>query len=157
MVGDLLQAEFRFQLEPDRAELSKVFVADTPVHRQAVEHHANLARSGLRIVGRSPRLRTLRTIRHHSPVTLAVTVDHPSRQLLDGAGHVVGVRGAERRSGWLWLTSGPDGSYRIAESIERGSVPLDEELAIELEALGEVDTGSVQPVQPVAPSSTTTG
>jgi hypothetical protein len=138
VVGDLLDAEFRFQIEPERAELSRVFVADTPVHRQAVAHHANLARSGLRIVGRGPRLVVLRVIHNRSPTILAVTVDHPGRQLLDGAGNVVGVRRPERRSGRLWLAVGPDGDYRIAESVERGAVSLD----------GEPGPGDEQPGDP---------
>lgn len=158
VVGELLEAEFRFQIEPERAELSKVFVADTPVHRQAVEHHVNLARSGLRIVGRSPRLRSLRTIRHHSPVTLAVTVDHPGRQLLDPEGHVVGVRRPERRSGWLWLTFGTDGVYRIAESVERGAELLDEESTAQPAADDGADAViEADPVEPVGPSPSPTG
>ncbi len=124
VVGDLLQAEFRLQSQPAEADLEAVFVRDTPLYRQAATHHDNLAGAGLRIVGRSPRLRSLKTVTGRSPITLAVTVDHPERQLVDATGNVVGVRKAERRSGVLWLHHEPDGSFRIAESVELGSTPL---------------------------------
>ncbi|MGI9595766.1 MAG: hypothetical protein ACR2QK_06385 [Acidimicrobiales bacterium] len=124
VVGDLLQAEFRLQSQPGDADLDSVFVRDTPLFRQATTHHGNLADAGLRIVGRSPRLRSLKTVSGRSPITLAVTVDHPERHLVDGTGSVVGVRKPERRSGVLWLSDDGDGSFRIAESVELGSVPL---------------------------------
>ena len=127
VVGDLLQAEFRLQSQPADADLESVFVRDTPLYRQAATHHDNLADAGLRIVGRSPRLRSLKTVTARSPITLAVTVDHPERQLVDAVGNVVGVRKAERRSGVLWLHHEPDGSFRIAESVELGSTPLPDE------------------------------
>ena len=126
IIGDLLQAEFRFQSEPGHAALSGVFVPDTPLYRQAVAHHASLSGAGLRIVGRSPLLRSIKTVSGRAPITLAVTVDHPVRHLVDGEGTVVGVRKAERRSGVLWLSESDDGSYRIAESVELGSVALPE-------------------------------
>ncbi len=126
-VGDLLQAEFRFQSEPSAADLDAVFVRDTPLHRQADTHHRNLADAGLRIVGRSPQLRSLKTVSGRSPIILAVTVDHPIRHLVDADGKVVGVRKPERRSGVLWLAAEDDGSYRIAESVELGSVVLQED------------------------------
>ncbi len=127
VVGDLLQAEFRFQSQPTDADLDAVFVRDTPLFRQAASHHASLADAGLRIVGRSPRLRSLKTVSGRSSLTLAVTVDHPERHLVDRGGTVVGVRKPERRSGVLWLSEEFDGSFRIAESVELGSVPLPEE------------------------------
>ncbi len=126
-VGDLLQAEFRFQSEPSAADLDVVFVRDTPLYRQAESHHQNLAKAGLRIVGRSPQLRSLKTVSGRPPITLAVTVDHPIRHLVDTDGKVVGVRKPERRSGVLWLAAESDGSYRIAESVELGSVLLQAE------------------------------
>lgn len=146
VIGDLLQAEFRFQSQPGTAVLSGVFVPDTPLYRQAAAHHASLAGAGLRIVGRSPKLRSIKTVSGRSPITLAVTVDHPVRHLVDGEGTVVGVRKAERRSGVLWLSESDDRSYRIAESVELGSVaipdvsPEDEQ---DVEADG-VDSGEVE-------------
>lgn len=124
VVVDLLQTEFWLQTEPEGAQLDLVFAADTPVHRQAALRHANLVGSGLRVVGRSPELRSLRTVRDRLPVILTVTVDHPESQLLDREGHVVGVRRPERRVGRLWLTTGSDGSHRIVESVEMGTTPL---------------------------------
>ncbi len=124
VVIDLIQTEFWLQTEPDGAELGLVFEADTPVHDQANERHGNLARTGLRVVGRPPELRTLRTNRDRQPTILTVTVDHPASQLLDAEGRVVGVRGPERRIGRLWLSSQPGGGHRIAESIELGVTVL---------------------------------
>ena len=124
VIDDLLQAEFRFQADPSQAVLSKVFVPDTPLYRQAAGHHASLGEAGLRIVGRSPRLRSIRTVNGRRPTTLAITVDHPVRHLVDADGTVRGVRKAERRSGVLWLGEGDDGTYRIAESVELGTVSL---------------------------------
>ncbi|MEM9655531.1 MAG: hypothetical protein AAGA65_25810 [Actinomycetota bacterium] len=126
VIGDLVQAEFRFQSEPSEAVLSAVFVPDTPLYRQAAAHHASLAGAGLRIVGLSPHLRTIKTVSGRTPVTLAVTVDHPVRHLVDSRGTVVGIRKAERRSGVLWLSESDDGSYRIAESVELGAVVIAE-------------------------------
>lgn len=125
-VIDLVQAEFWMQAEPDEADLDLVFESDTPVHRQAAQRHASLVGAGLRVVGRSPELRVLRTVRDRSPVIVTVTVDHPECQLLDPAGRVVGVRHPERRVGRLWLAPGADGAHRIVESIELGSIPLTE-------------------------------
>lgn len=139
IIGDLLQAEFRFQSEPGHAALSGVFVPDTPLYRQAAAHHASLAGAGLRIVGRSPRLRSIKTVSGRAPITLAVTVDHPVRHLVDGEGTVVGVRKAERRSGVLWLSESDDGSYRIAESVELGSVALPEIDAVDEDNIDEAN------------------
>ncbi|MEM7275558.1 MAG: hypothetical protein AAF547_20955 [Actinomycetota bacterium] len=124
VIGDLLQAEFRFQADPSRAILSTVFVPDTPLYRQAAAHHASLAEAGLRIVGRSPRLRSIRTVSGRRPITLAITVDHPVRHLVDTDGTVRGIRNAERRSGILWLSESGDSGYRIAESVELGAAAL---------------------------------
>ncbi len=126
-VGDLLQAEFRLQSDPTSAELDSVFVPDTPLYKQAADHHASLADASLKIVGRSPQLRTLKTVSGRSSVTLTVTVDHPARQLVAVDGSVVGFRKPERRSGVLWLSPQDDGSFRIAESVELGSVYLPED------------------------------
>ncbi len=126
IVEDLIQAEFRLQSDPVAADLDTVFVPDTPLHRQAATHHENLGKADLRIVGRSPRLRSIKGVGHRSPTTLAITVDHPERHLVARDGTVVGVRKPERRSGVLWLNEADDGSYRIAESVELGSVPLPE-------------------------------
>jgi hypothetical protein len=78
----------------------------------------------LRIVGRSPQLRSIRVVSGRDPVTLAVTVDHPIRQLVDRNGKIVGVRKPERRSVMLWLTAVADGSFRIGDSVELGAMPL---------------------------------
>ncbi len=125
VVGDLIQTEFWLQTEPEQAELGTVFELDTPVHRQAAARHDSLVRSGLRVVGRSPELRSLRTLRDRQPVIVTVTVDHPPSQLLDRTGRVVGVRRPERRVGRLWLAAGPGGGHRIVESIELGVTPLE--------------------------------
>lgn len=142
VVIDLIETEFWLQTEPDRARLEAVFEADTPVHRQAAERHGNLVRSGFRVVGRNPELRSLRTVRERQPVILTVTVDHPPSQLLDGDGHVVGVRRPERRVGRLWLAPSSEGGHRIIESIELGSEPLDHPPAGEPEDDREVGNAS---------------
>jgi hypothetical protein len=142
---DLIQTEFWLQSEPERAQLDLVFEADTPVHRQAAGRNASLVGSGLRVVGRTPELRSLRTVRDRLPVIVTVTVDHPESQLVDREGKVVGIRRPERRIGRLWLGIGPDGGYRIVESIELGAVPL-------------VVDGGVEPgAEPAARSEEPTG
>ncbi len=141
IVGDLLQTEFRLQTDPDDADLDTVFLAATPLHRQAARHQSGLATAGLRVAGRCPKLRSVRTISGRTQTTLAITVDHPERQLVDGDGLVVGLRRPERRSGVLWLADAVDGSYRIAESIELGSVPLDTDADDDVIDLGWLDTG----------------
>lgn len=145
VVTDLVETEFWLQTEPERANLDSVFIADTPVHRQAAERHANLVRSGLRVVGRNPELRSLRTVRERQPVILTVTVDHPTSQLLDQSGRVVGVRHAERRVGRLWLAPASGGGHRIIESIEMGSGPLDGDADDAADGeLGDGDRGEVE-------------
>lgn len=124
VVSNLLHTEFGFQADPLAADVSRVFVADSPLGRKAADYHENLASAGLRIVGRSPKLRNLRIVDHQSPVTVAVTVDHPGRQLIDAEGRVVGLRRAERRSVMLWMVEYPDGSHRISDSVELGTMPL---------------------------------
>jgi hypothetical protein len=126
VVSDLIQSEFRLQARPGDAELDAVYVPDTPLYRKVETHNDNLAKVGLRVTGRSPRVRSVKAVSGRSTPTLAVTVDHPERRLVDGEGNVVGVRKSERRSEVLWLSAEADGSYRIAESVELGSVPLNE-------------------------------
>ena len=55
-----------------------------------------------------------------SPVTLAITVDHPERKLVDPDGRVLGIRRGERREGMLWLVQDPSGRYRITEAVDLG-------------------------------------
>ena len=124
VIKGLLETEFSFQADPAAADISSVFVAETPLFRKSLDHHLNLADAGLRIVGRQPQLRALRVVSNAAPATLVVTVDHPIRQLLDDAGKIVGVRQAERRSVMLWMVMQSDGSYRIADSVELGATSL---------------------------------
>ncbi|MGI9614075.1 MAG: hypothetical protein ACR2QO_14290 [Acidimicrobiales bacterium] len=124
VVVGLLETEFSFQADPAAADISAVFVAETPLFQKSLEHHQNLAEAGLRIVGRQPQLRALRVVSNAAPPTLVVTVDHPVRQLLDDDGKIVGVRQAERRSVMLWMVMQECGSYRVADSVELGATSL---------------------------------
>lgn len=126
IVSNLLHAEFHFQADPAQADMGHVFVPDTPLYDTARDHHVNLAGAGLRIIGRNPQLRHLRVLDVDDPVTVAVTVDHPARQLVNGEGAIVGVRKAERHSVMLWMVGHTDGTYRISDSVELGTLPLDE-------------------------------
>ncbi len=126
VVAQLLFTEFTFHRDPAAADVDAVFVPGTMLHTKSTEHHRSLTGAGLRIVGRQPQLRALRVVDNSAPATLLVTVDHPGRQLIGVDDKVVGVRRAERRSVMLWMNLRPDGSYRIADSVELGSVPLGE-------------------------------
>lgn len=123
-VSSLLLTEFQFQADPGVANMEDVFVPNTPLFRNAVDHHRNLAQAGLRITGRSPQLRDLQVVSIDSPSTVNVTVDHPIRQLIDHGGKVVGVRKPERRTMMLWLDESRWG-YRIADSVELGAQVLE--------------------------------
>lgn len=131
VVSNLLHSEFAFQADPGAADMDAVFVANTPLYSRAIAHHESLAKAGLRIIGRPPQLRNARVVGEAAPTTVAVTIDHPTRQLVDSSGTIVGVRKAERRSSMLWLREFSDGSYRIADSVELGTTALgiDEEPA----------------------------
>lgn len=122
VVSDLLQSEYQLQVNPEVAEVSRVFVAQTPLARQAETQSLSLLQAGLRISGRGPKLRRVTTINHQSPISLGVVVEHPARQLVDSDGEVVGVRAAELKRGVLWLVERSDGTYRIAESVELESL-----------------------------------
>lgn len=124
VVTDLLAAEQALQTDPAGGDLDRVFVPGTPLHRKATDHHVHLAEAGLRVLGRDPQLRMVRVVGTKPTVTMTVTVDHPPRQLVDAAGAVLGVRKPERRSVMLWLQPEPDGSHRIADSVELGVEPL---------------------------------
>ncbi len=124
VVSDLLAAEQALQTDPAGGDLDQVFVPGTPLHRKATDHHVHLAEAGLRVLGRDPQLRMVRVVGTRPTVTMTVTVDHPPRQLVDAAGAVLGVRKPERRSVMLWLQPEPDGSHRIADSVELGVEPL---------------------------------
>ena len=124
VINNLLWTEFSFQADPSAADIDSVFVADTALYRKSAEHHVNLQKAGLRIIGRRPQLRALRIVSNSAPATVVATVDHPVRQLTGDSGKVVGVRKAERRSVMLWLEMQRDGSYRIADSVELGAVDL---------------------------------
>ncbi|MEM8924294.1 MAG: hypothetical protein AAGD35_12400 [Actinomycetota bacterium] len=124
VIGELLHTEFQFQADPAMANMEKVFVGDTPLFRNAVDHHRSLADAGLRIVGRSPILRSLQVVSDGPVPTVNVTVDHPARQLIDNADRVVGVRKAERRTMMLWLNETADGDFRVADSVELGAEAL---------------------------------
>ncbi|MEM9134213.1 MAG: hypothetical protein AAF962_01035 [Actinomycetota bacterium] len=122
-VSSLLLTEFQFQADPGVANMEDVFVPNTPLFRNAVDHHRNLAQAGLRITGRSPQLRDLQVVALEDQSTVNVTVDHPIRQLIDHSGKVVGVRKPERRTMMLWLDEGRWG-HRIADSVELGAQAL---------------------------------
>jgi len=126
VVAGLLQSEFSFQADPMAADLEAVFQPGTPVYHSAAEQHGNLARAGLSVVGRPPQLRAMRVVTTKPTATVAVTVDHPPRRLINHDGAIVGKRKAERRSMMLWLVDEADGSYRIADLVETGIVALGE-------------------------------
>ncbi len=123
VVSGLLRAEFGFQTDPSHAELATVFVEGTPLFGELSAHNVRLRESGLRVAGEGPKLLKVKAVNDGSPVTLAITVDHPPRQLLDRDGKLLGVRPAERRDGMLWLSQDPSGRYRIAEAVDMGSTP----------------------------------
>ncbi len=121
VVQGLLRAEFSFQNDPANAELSTVFVEDTPVYAELLDHNQRLRSNGFRVVGRGPRLVKARCVDETAPITIAITVDHPERRLIDRDGRLLGVRRPERREGMLWLAQDPSGRYRIAEAVDLGS------------------------------------
>ncbi len=121
IVQGLLRAEFSFQNDPANAELSTVFVENTPVFDELVEHNLALRSNGFRVVGKGPRLVKVQAVDASSPVTIAITVDHPERRLMDRDGRLLGVRRPERREGMLWLAQDPSGRYRIAEAVDLGT------------------------------------
>ncbi|MFT7599451.1 MAG: hypothetical protein ACI8TP_002384 [Acidimicrobiales bacterium] len=121
IVAGLLRAEFAFQGDPDSAELSTVFLEDTPVFGELAAHNKRLREAGLRVMGKGPKLLRVRAVNVGSPVTLAISVDHPERKLIDRDGRVLGVRRPERRDGMLWLVQDPSGRYRIAEAVDLGT------------------------------------
>ncbi len=142
VVSDLLQSEYQLQVNPEVADVSQVFVADTPLARQAQMQSQSLHEAGLRISGRSPRLRRVTTISQQSPISLGVIVEHPTRQLVGPDGAVVGVRKAELKRGVLWLVEREDGTHRIAESVELETSDPNEstqDLSFSSESLIETD------------------
>ncbi len=125
IVAGLLRAEFAFQTDPEHAELETVFVANTPVFAELTEHNQRLRNAGFRVMGDGPRLLKVRAVNSGSPVTLAITVDHPERRLVDRDNRTLGVRRGERRDGMLWLVQDPSGRYRIAEAVDLGTADVD--------------------------------
>ena len=125
VAAGLLRAEFAFQTDPEKAELDTVFVADTTVFAELAEHNRRLRTAGFRVSGDGPRLLKVRAVNTGSPVTLAITVDHPERRLVDRDGRVLGVRRGERRDGMLWLVQDSSGRYRIAEAVDLGTGDVD--------------------------------
>jgi hypothetical protein len=121
IVGGLLRAEFAFQTDPGDAELETVFVSDTPLFTELENHNQRLRTAGLSIIGQGPELVKVTAVNDESPVTLAITVDHPERRLLNAHAELVGIRPAERRHGMLWLVQDPSGRYRIAEAVDLGA------------------------------------
>lgn len=125
VVSGLLREEFRFQTEPGSADLGTVFVEGTPLFNELSQHNLRLRQNGLRIAGEGPQVVSVKAVNDGDPVTVAITVDHPSRQLLGPDGRLLGIRAAERRDGMLWLTQDPSGRYRISEAVDLGSgVPI---------------------------------
>ncbi len=125
VVSGLLREEFQFQTQPGEADLGSVFVENTPLFNELAQHNLRLRENGLRIAGEGPTVVSVKAVNDGDPVTVAITVDHPARQLLAGDGRLLGVRAAERRDGMLWLAQDPSGRYRIAEAVDMGSgVPL---------------------------------
>ncbi|NNE97098.1 MAG: hypothetical protein HKN24_13820 [Acidimicrobiales bacterium] len=128
VVSSLLREEFRFQTEPENADLGTVFVEGTPLFGELAQHNLRLRQNGLRIRGEGPTVVSVKAVNDGDPVTVAITVDHPSRQLLAANGKLLGVRAGERRDGMLWLAQDPSGRYRIAEAVDLGSgVPIPHE------------------------------
>jgi Co/Zn/Cd efflux system component len=127
LVTDLLIAEFGLQTDPEVSRLEDVFLDGTPLYRQAAAQHRNLSSAHLRVTGLAPQVRRVETFREGRSTMLSVTVDHPERHLIDHDGTVYGVRKPERRSSMLWLVSSEPGQFRIAESIQLGSVSLDDD------------------------------
>ncbi len=121
IVANLLRQEFEFQAYPLKAELETVFVDGTPLFGELIEHNKRLRSSGLQVRGEGPVLQKVTLVNSGSPVTVAITVDHPARQLLDQSGRLLGTRPAERRDGMLWLIQDPSGRYRIAEAVDLGT------------------------------------
>ncbi len=121
IVNGLLRAEFAFQTDPDEAELETVFVSETPLFSELESHNQRLRKAGLSIIGQGPELVKVTAVNDESPVTLAITVDHPERRLLNAHAELVGIRPAERRHGMLWLVQDPSGRYRIAEAVDLGA------------------------------------
>ncbi len=99
IVSGLLREEFRFQTEPDEADLGTVFVEGTPLYGELSQHNLRLRQNGLKIRGEGPTVVSVKAVNDGDPVTVAITVDHPSRQLLAADGRLLGVRAAERQ-GW---------------------------------------------------------
>ncbi len=124
IVGGLLRAEFAFQTDPGDAELETVFVSETPLFSELESHNQRLRKAGLSIIGQGPELVKVTAVNDESPVTLAITVDHPERRLLNAHAELVGIRPAERRHGMLWLVQDPSGRYRIAEAVDLGAGDL---------------------------------
>ncbi|NNF53692.1 MAG: hypothetical protein HKN03_04530 [Acidimicrobiales bacterium] len=125
VVSGLLREEFLFQTQPGEADLGSVFVENTPLFNELAQHNLRLRENGLRIAGEGPTVVSVKAVNDGDPVTVAITVDHPARQLLARDGRLLGVRAAERRDGMLWLAQDPSGRYRIAEAVDMGSgVPL---------------------------------
>ncbi|MGH1506285.1 MAG: hypothetical protein ACRBI6_22230, partial [Acidimicrobiales bacterium] len=122
VVSGLLRSEFEFQRHPDRAQLETVFVDGTPLFGELREHNLRLRTTGLWVRGADPKLEKLTVANEGSPTTVAVTVLHPTRQLLDRDGRELGTRPAERREGLLWLVQDPSGRHRIAEAVDLGVV-----------------------------------
>ncbi len=134
VVSSLLREEFRFQTEPENADLGTVFVEDTPLFGELAQHNLRLRQNGLKIRGEGPSVISVKAVNDGDPVTVAITVDHPSRQLLASDGRLLGVRAAERRDGMLWLAQDPSGRYRISEAVDMGSgVPIPEESPVKTE------------------------
>ncbi len=135
VVSSLLREEFRFQTEPDDADLGTVFVEDTPLFGELAQHNLRLRQNGLKIRGEGPSIISVKAVNDGDPVTVAITVDHPSRQLLASDGRLLGVRSAERRDGMLWLAQDPSGRYRISEAVDMGTgVPIPDESPVKAAA-----------------------
>lgn len=147
IVSNLLRQEFAFQTEPEKAELETVFVDSTPLFGELQEHNRRLRQSGLQVQGDGPILRKVTAVNTGSPVTLAVTVDHPPRQLLDRNGRLLGTRPAERRDGMLWLIQDPSGRYRIAEAVDLGTAAT-QPTALDLEEGASRPRSSMIPLIP---------
>jgi hypothetical protein len=123
IVGGLLRSEFECQAKPADAALASIFVEETPLFEEVSGHNRRLLETGLHIEGDGPRLRSLDVVNTSSPIAIAVTVEHPRRYLVDGAGRHIGQRNPEIREGMVWLMQDPSGRYRIAEAIDLGEAP----------------------------------
>lgn len=125
VASKLVDADFRMQLDPAGYEADDVVLRGTPIHDEVHLRQDRMRQAGLRVSGGRPVVRRVDVVRDGRCPSVAMTIDHPERKLVSGDGTVVGVRRPERKSMVVWLASGDNGRFVIAESVETGTYPLD--------------------------------